>query len=91
MKTLLAVTALALTGCATSSGVLPMGGGKYSIMTSASHSAGGAAAAKRNAYTEAAAACSKLNKSAFVVQEAVGNTGIALDGMAHTDLTFECV
>ena len=76
-------------GCATSSGVLPMGGGAYTVTNSASLGAGGATAAKRNAYTEAAQQCERVHRTLHVLTE----TPVAptwTDGLYHNTITFEC-
>jgi dTDP-4-dehydrorhamnose reductase len=80
---------LVLTACTSSSGVLRTGPDSYTVRTTASHGAGGGAAAKRSAYEDANKECTRQNKAISVVSEQAGNPTWT-DGMYSIDLTFRC-
>jgi hypothetical protein len=65
----LILTAVLLTGCATTSGVLKSGPDTYTVTASASLGGGGSSAAKKSAYEQANAECSKSGTSIDIVTE----------------------
>lgn len=89
MKLIAIVSALALTACATSSGVLKTGPDTFAISTAASHGAGGIPAAKRSAYAQGAAECKARGKELVTVSED-DKPQTWTDGMARVELTFKC-
>jgi uncharacterized protein YcfL len=86
----LTILALALTGCASSSGVVRAGPDTFTVNTSASHGAGGMGAAKKAAYTEASQACAANSKKIDVVRENTTHPSWN-DGMYNVDLVFRCI
>lgn len=90
MKTLVCIfSALALTACATSSGVLKTGPDTYSITTAASRGADGVAGARRAAYEQGAAACKAQGAELVTVKEDAKPQTFT-DGMARVSLDFKC-
>jgi hypothetical protein len=93
MKTISSLTlivAFALLGCANSSGVLKTGPETFTISTSASPGKGGVPAAKRIAYEEAGAECSRRGLEVFTLSER-SSSPTWTEGMAKTDLNFRCL
>jgi hypothetical protein len=82
-------SALALTACATSSGVLKTGPDTFAISTAASRGAGGVPAAKRAAYEQGAATCQAKGQELVTVSED-DKPQTWTDGMARVELTFRC-
>lgn len=80
---------LSLAGCTTTSGVMRASSDDYTIATTASMGAGGASAAKRNAYAEASQECARQNKSVSSSSERTTAPSWT-DGMYTVNLTFEC-
>ena len=89
MKLIAIVSALALTACATSSGVLKTGPDSFSITTAASHGAGGIPAARQSAYEQGAAACKAQGAELVKVDEST-KPQTWIDGMARVELNFRC-
>lgn len=83
------VSALTLTACATSSGVLKTGPDSFSITTAASHGAGGIPAARQSAYEQGSAACKAQGLELLTVKEDTKPTTWS-DGMARVSLDFKC-
>ena len=86
MKKIICAVPLALTllgGCATSSGILPMGKDLYSLTVQAD----AASSAKKNAIEQAAEHCSKKGQSIEVAK-----TGASSDayGWHSYEVTFRC-
>jgi hypothetical protein len=81
--------AVALAGCASSSGVLRSGPDSFTVSTSASPGAGGAGAAKKSAYDQANQECARQSKVIFVVNERASAPSWT-DGMHTVDLAFKC-
>lgn len=90
MRFVATVFALSLTACAHTSGVLQAGPETFTISTSASFGAGGVPAAKRQAYEEANAECTKRGLQVLTVAERETPQNIWKDGMSHVDLDFKC-
>jgi hypothetical protein len=57
MRPIFALAALALAGCADSTGVMPLGGNRYIVTTQTDYMSGGMANAQRMAIRDAAAFC----------------------------------
>ena len=85
------VAALALTGCANSSGVVKIGPDTFTISTSASPGKGGIPAAKRIAYQEAGEECAR--RGGLEVFALTENTASPTwtEGMASMELNFRCL
>lgn len=79
-----------LAGCAQNSGVLKMGPDTYSITAGASHARGGMAAAKRMAYSDAAAECQQQGKEFVVISERAAPESWT-SGMNNVALDFRCL
>lgn len=80
---LILATSVAITGCASSSGVLPMGPDTYSISVTASPARGGKDGARRIAITDASDFCSSKGKEILVNNFSSG-------GMS-SELVFQCL
>ena len=89
MRRILLLCLVALTGCATSSGVLKAGTNSYTVSASASLGGGGGSTAKRNAYSEANQECSKQGKTIEIINEKVVAPSWT-DGMYTVDISFKC-
>lgn len=74
-------------GCASSTGVLPLGKDTYTITTDAHFTRGGAGAAKSRAIVEANEYCSSLGLNFVFLNSSGGSYGEYL----NHDLTFRCV
>lgn len=88
--TLHILAALALAGCANSSGVLKVGPDSYTISTSASPGKGGIPAAKRIAFEEAATACAQQGLELLALSEK-SKSPTWTEGMATMELNFRCL
>lgn len=84
------VAAILLAGCANSSGVMKAGPDTFTVATSASPGKGGVPAAKRIAYEEAKAECSKRGLEVFTLSEKASSPTWT-DGMANVELNFRCL
>jgi hypothetical protein len=89
MKLIAIISALALTACATSSGVLKTGPDSFSVTTGASRGAGGVPAARQSAYEQGAAACKAQGAELVTVKEDAKPQTFT-DGMARVQLDFTC-
>jgi hypothetical protein len=87
MKFVAIVSALALTGCALSTGIYQASPDTLGVTTSASFGRGGLAAAKEAAYEQAGARCAGAKVE--TVSEKPSNI-TPTDGLAHFDLNFRC-
>ncbi|WP_213269144.1 hypothetical protein [Hyphomonas sp.] len=76
-----------LGGCASSTGVLPIGKDTYTITTDAHFTRGGAGAAKSRAILEANEYCSSQGLNFVFITSSGGSYG---EYLTH-DLTFRCV
>lgn len=85
----LATIALAITGCASSSGALRSGPDTFTVTATASPGAGGSAKAKLSAYADANQECRKQGKTISVVSERATAPSWT-DGMHSVDLVFKC-
>lgn len=89
MKQIVFIVAIALVGCASSSGVLRSGPDTFTVTATASPGAGGETAAKKSAYGDASLECSKGGKALSIVAEKV-TAPTWTNGMHSIDLTFRC-
>jgi hypothetical protein len=89
MKAIAILIAMALAGCASTSGVHQAGPGMYTVTATASHGAGGSAKAKGSAYADAERQCAKSGGAVEVISEKVG-APTWTDGMHSVDLVFRC-
>lgn len=87
MRSAIGLTALALAGCASSSGVHEVSPGIYSISSTAITSFGGAATAKGDALKKAQATCAAQGKQ----MELVNQESSATFASGSADVTFRCV
>lgn len=85
------ITVLALTGCATGSGIVPSGPDTFTITERRAPVLGGSMEAKKVALTEANEKCRSAGASFFPVSEAEGGF-LAHNPFGNTDftLTFQC-
>ena len=92
MKLVITFTAaLALTACASSSGVIKIGPDTFTISTSASPGKGGIPAAKRIAYQEAGEECVRRGGlEVFALSEKTASPTWT-EGMASMELNFRCL
>lgn len=84
------MSALLLSACANSSGVLKTGTDSFTISTSASPGRGGIPAAKKIAYQEANEECSRHGLEIFTVSEKAASPTWT-EGMATMELNFRCL
>lgn len=89
MKILVIASLVVLAGCASSSGVLQSGADTFTVTATASPGAGGEAAAKKSAYSDATQACSSKGKSMSIITEKVSGPTWT-NGMHSIDITFRC-
>ena len=83
--------AVAITACASSSGVIKVGPDTFTISTSASPGKGGVPAAKRIAYQEAADECTRRGGlEVFALSEKTASPTWT-EGMASMELNFRCL
>jgi hypothetical protein len=87
MRFVATLAALALTACATTTGVYKAGPDTLGVTTSASMGRGGLSAARESAYEQAGAACA--GAAVQTVSERP-QAIVPTDGMAHFDLHFTC-
>lgn len=85
-----AASAMLMSGCASSSGVVKAGPDTYSISTSASPGRGGIPAAKKLAFDEANKACAALGREIFLLSEKAASPTWT-EGMANFELYFRCL
>lgn len=86
--TILATLAIGLTGCASNSGIVPVGGGRYmaSTMNSMAWSGGGL---KADLFREAAAFCEKRGKE-FQLMSSSGEDATLGGRYASAEIQFRC-
>lgn len=77
-------------GCATNSGVLPVGPDTYKISTGADNFRGGLSGAKRSAHSQASDFCATMGKEILVLRSTSSNNQIGKP-VADYDLTFRCL
>ena len=87
--TITIATALLLSGCALSSGVLPMGPDTYSVSVNAAPARGGTVGARQVALTEAGKHCAGMGKEILVTNTSARQTNAL--GQGTFDLTFQCL
>ena len=78
---------LAISGCATNSGVMALGPDTYQISTGADNFRGGESGAKRMALQNAQSYCAKLGKALLVKNMSTGFSG----NLRQVDVTFMCM
>ena len=85
-------TAIMLAGCASSTGVLPVGPDTYSITTGASSARGGMAGARGTALKEAGEYCAKAGKQ-ILVQDISASSSFAsgFDISQNSNVIFRCL
>lgn len=80
-----------LTACSNSSGVVKIGQDTYTISTAASPGRGGVPAAKKIAYEEAAAECTRLGNLELLMLSEKTSSPSWTEGMANMELYFRCL
>ncbi|MFO1324177.1 MAG: hypothetical protein U1F15_08935 [Burkholderiales bacterium] len=88
-EAVLIVGALVVSGCALSSGVLPMGPDTYSVSVSAAPARGGTTGARQVALTEAGKYCADQGKQILVTNTSAAQTNNL--GAGKIDVTFQCL
>lgn len=92
MKSVITIlVALALTACASSSGVVKIGPDTFTISTSASPGKGGVPAAKRIAYQEAGEECARRGSLEVFTLSEKTSSPTWTNGMASMELNFRCL
>jgi hypothetical protein len=86
-------TAVMSAGCASSTGVLPVGPDTYSISAGASAARGGLAGARGTALKEAGEYCAKAGKQILVqdISASSSDTGRPLDISQNSNVIFRCL
>jgi hypothetical protein len=80
-----------LTGCASHSGVVPMGPDTYFISRQAATGFTGMGTLKAEAFGEAGAYCSRQGKTAQVISEQDAQPPFVLGNFPKTEIKFRCV
>ena len=88
MKTLL-VVCLTLSACAVTTGVVPMGGGSYSVMRRDNGPMASLGALKAAAYRDAAAFCTGQGKTGIVTKS--NDVPRSFGQFPETEVQFTCV
>lgn len=92
MKRLLAIGALALTGCATNnSGVIATGADTYFVSRQSGNALKGMANLKAEAYGEAGQFCAAKGRTLQVVSENDAKPPYILGNYPKTEMQFKCV
>jgi hypothetical protein len=82
--------ALLLTGCASYSGVIPDGKESYIVIASGGHGFASSGDLKIDAYQEANAYCTKLDKQLETISVKTTEAGI-LNKFSEAELKFRCI
>jgi hypothetical protein len=88
---LIGMAAMALSACATDSGVVRMGPDTYMISKQAASGFSGMGSLKANAVKEAASKCSQDGKSVKVMDSQESKPPYVLGNYPRVDLTFRCI
>ena len=89
MKSII-LLAIVLTGCASTSGVIPDGKDSYIVIISGGHRFTSASDLKIDAYKEANAYCKKSDKQIETVAERSIQAGV-LTNSSEAELKFKCI
>ena len=91
MKKLILVFALALTGCASNSGVVAMGPDMFFVSRQAATGFSGSGTLKAEAMSEAGKFCSGRGKTATVTSEKEAQPPFIFGNFPKAEITFKCV
>ncbi len=82
---------LLVAGCASNSGVIPMGNDTFFVSRQAATGFTGSGTLKAEALTEAGKACGALGKSVSVMRESSAKPPYILGNFPKIEITFKCV
>jgi hypothetical protein len=85
------LAALAVAGCASNSGVVPVGGDQFMVARQAATGLGGQGNLKGEALTEANAYCARQGKTMELVKTWQNEGPYLLGKYPRTEVTFRCV
>jgi len=91
MKRIMLLIALALTGCASNSGVVARGADEYFLSRQAATGAPGLGSLKADAYTEANQFCGTKGLVAQVFQEQESKPPFVLGNYPRVEIQFKCI
>ena len=91
MKYILAITCVTLFGCASNSGVVPMGNNTYMVSRQAATGFSGMGTLKAEAMKEAYAQCQKTGKSVEVIETIDAKPPYIFGNFPKTEIRFKCV
>ena len=91
MKTLLTLLLVLLAGCASNSGVVPMGSDTYMVSRQAATGFTGMGTLKAEAMREAYDQCQKTGKSVRVIETVDAKPPYILGNFPKTEIRFKCV
>ena len=91
MKYILVITCVALFGCASNSGVVPMGNNTYMVSRQAATGFSGMGTLKAEAMKEAYAQCQKTGKSVEVIETIDAKPPYIFGNFPKTEIRFKCV
>jgi hypothetical protein len=91
MKLIIAFALVLLVGCASNSGVVPMGNETYMVSRQAASGFSGMGTLKADAMREAYAQCQKTGKRVEVIETIDAKPPYILGNFPKTEIRFECV
>jgi hypothetical protein len=91
MKYLLTVAIFVLSGCASNSGIVPMGSDTYMVSRQAATGFTGMGTLKAEAMREAYQQCQKSGKSVKVIETIDAKPPYILGNFPKTEIRFKCV
>ena len=91
MKRISCLVALLMTGCASNSGVVPMGNDTYMVSRQAASGFSGMGTLKADAMREAYAECQKTGKSVQVLETVDAKPPYIFGNFPKTEIRFKCV
>jgi hypothetical protein len=91
MKYIIVITCVTLFGCASNSGVVPMGNNTYMVSRQAATGFSGMGTLKAEAMKEAYAQCQKTGKSVEVIETVDAKPPYIFGNFPKTEIRFKCV
>ena len=91
MKNLLAAAVLVLSGCASNSGIVPMGNDTYMVSRQAATGFTGMGTLKAEAMREAYQQCQKSGKSVEVIEVIDAKPPYIFGNFPKTEIRFKCI
>lgn len=91
MKKLFMLCSIVLTGCASNSGVVPMGSDTFFVSRQAATGFSGSGNLKAEALTEAGAFCRSKGKTVQVVSQKDAEPPFILGNYPKSEISFRCV